>query len=60
MELTLTEKEARTLRNFLRDHLQTFKFEVARTDVRDLRHSFLEQQELVERILQELEREVKD
>jgi hypothetical protein len=60
MQLTLTEKEARTLRDFLRDHLHTLKFEVARTDVKDMRHRFLEQQEVVERLLDDLEREVKD
>lgn len=60
MQLTLTDKDARALRDFFRDHLHTLKFEVARTDVKDLRHNFMEQQEIVERLLEQLEREVKD
>jgi GTPase Era involved in 16S rRNA processing len=58
MELTLTENDARTLRDFLRDHLQEVKFEVARTEKKDLRHTLLARQELVERILAVLDREL--
>lgn len=58
MELTLTENDARMLRDFLRDHLQDVRFEVARTEAKDLRHTLLARQELVERILAVLEREL--
>ncbi len=58
MELTLSENDARMLRDFLRDHLQDVKFEVARTEVKDLRHTLLARQELVERILGVLDREL--
>lgn len=58
MLLTLTDRDARTLRDFLRDHLQALKFEVARTEVQSLRHTLLEREELVERLLILLDREV--
>jgi hypothetical protein len=58
MELTLTEDDARMLREFLRDHLPALKFEVARTEVKSLRHTLLVRQELIERILALLDREV--
>ena len=58
MELTLTEGDARTLRDFLRDHLPDLRFEVARTEVKSLRHILLVRQELIERILALLDREV--
>lgn len=57
MELTLTEDDARTLRDYLRDHLPDLRFEVARTEVKSLRHSLLVRQELIERILALLDRE---
>jgi hypothetical protein len=60
MLLTLTESDARTLRDFLRDHLQGLKFEVARTEVKSFRHTLLERQELIERLLALLDREVQD
>jgi len=58
MELTLTEDDARTLRDFLRDHLPDLRFEVARTEVKSLRHTLLLRQELIERILALLDREM--
>jgi hypothetical protein len=60
MQITFTDSEARTLRDFLRDHLQALKFEVARTDVKSLRHTLLERQELIERLLALLDRGVQD
>jgi hypothetical protein len=60
MQITFTDSEARTLRDFLRDHLQDLKFEVARTDVKSLRHTLLERQELIERLLALLDRGVQD
>ena len=39
MELTLTEDDARTLRDFLRDHLNDLKWEVVRTEAESFRQS---------------------
>ena len=58
MELTLSEDDGRTLRDFLRDHLPDIKFEVARTEAKSLRHTLLMRQELIERILALLDQEV--
>ena len=58
MQLALTDDEARTLRDFLRDHFHDLQFEVARTDVRDFRRNLLARQELIERLLGVLEREL--
>lgn len=60
MELALTEDEARTLRDYLRDQLPELKFEVARTEAKNFRHSILARQELIERLLGELDRAVQD
>jgi hypothetical protein len=58
MELTLNDDDARLLRDFLRDHFHDLQLEVARTEVKDLRHLLLARQDLVERLLARLEREV--
>jgi hypothetical protein len=58
VELSLTEDDARTLKDFLRDHLQALQFEVARTETKDLRHILLARQELIERLLALLEQKV--
>lgn len=60
MELILTDDEARTLRDFLHDHLQDLQFEVARTDTRTVRHILLARQELIERLLALLNEKCKD
>ena len=60
MELTLTEDDARTLRDFLRDHLNDLKWEVARTEAKDFRHILSVRQELIERLLAVLDQEVDD
>lgn len=59
MELILNEQDARTLRDFLRDHFHDLQFEVARTEAKDLRHILLARQELIERLLTLLEREIR-
>ena len=51
VQLTLTEDDARILRDFLSDHMQALQFEVARTETKDLRHVLVARQELIERIL---------
>ncbi len=58
MQLNLTEKDARTLKGFLSDHFQDLQLEVARTEAKDFRHLLLARQELVERLLAQLEKEV--
>ena len=58
MQLTLTEDDARTLRDFLRDHLNDLKWEVVRTEEKSFRHILSVQQELIERLLEVLDREV--
>lgn len=59
MELILSDDDARMLLDFLRDHLREVEFEVARTDAKDLRHVLLGRQELVKRLVAELERKVR-
>ncbi|HET7600896.1 MAG TPA: hypothetical protein VFK09_11415 [Gemmatimonadales bacterium] len=56
MQLTLTEHEAEILRGLLHDYLPDLRREVARTDEHELRHLFVQRQELAERLLGELER----
>ena len=59
MELVLTDNEARTLRDLLSDHLHDLRLEVARTEAKEFRHTLLERQELVERLLAQLEQSVR-
>ena len=54
MDFTLTNREVEILRGLLHDYLPEFKREVARTDQHELRHLFVERQELVERLLAQL------
>lgn len=54
MRLDLTEYEVDLLRDLLHDYLPDLKREVARTDQHDLRHLYVERQELVERLLEQL------
>ena len=51
MQLTLTNREVEILRGLLHDYLPDLKREVARTEQHELRHLFVERQELVERML---------
>jgi hypothetical protein len=56
MELHLNSEDARLLHDLLEDYLPTLRMEVARTDVRDLRHELVLRQELVERLIARLTR----
>lgn len=58
MELTLTDHDARTLRDLLNDYIRDLRREVARTDAKEFRHMLVLRQELAERLLAQLEREV--
>ena len=51
MQLTFTRREVEILRGLLQDYLPDLKREVARTEQHELRHLFVERQELVERML---------
>lgn len=55
MELILSDDDARTLRDLLSDHLRDLRREVARTDAKEFRHAIVLRQELVERLLAQLE-----
>jgi hypothetical protein len=54
MMLDLTDLDARMLRELLQDYLPDLKREVARTDVKTLRHELVQRQELCERLLDRL------
>jgi hypothetical protein len=54
MQLTLTEHESDLLRRLFEDYLPALQREVARTERRELRHTLVERQELVERLLHQL------
>jgi hypothetical protein len=57
MQLMLSDGEAVLLRDLLADYLPTLRREVARTEQHDLRHLMVERQDLVERLIEELERQ---
>ena len=54
MNLTLSDADARTLRDLLDDYLHEFRIEVARTEAKEFRHSLVLRLELVERLLAQL------
>jgi hypothetical protein len=54
MQLELTDDDARMLRELLQDYLPEIKREVARTDVKTLRHELVLRQEMVERLMDRL------
>jgi hypothetical protein len=57
MQLTLSSDEALLLRDLLADYLPALRREVARTEQHDLRHLMVQRQELVERLVDELQRQ---
>jgi hypothetical protein len=59
MELTLSDEEARVLRDLLADYLPQLKMEVARTEVIDMRHQLAERREMCEWLLGLLDRVLK-
>jgi len=54
MILELSDADAQELHELLHDYLPELKREVARTDVRTLRHELAQRQEMCERLLTEL------
>jgi hypothetical protein len=57
MQLTFAPEEAVLLRDLLADYLPALRREVARTEQHDLRHLMVQRLELVERLVDELERQ---
>jgi hypothetical protein len=57
MQLNLSSGEAILLRDLLADYPPALKREVARTEQHELRHLMVQRQELVERLVDELERQ---
>ena len=57
MQLTLSSDEAVLLRDLLADYLPALRREAARTEQHDLRHLMIQRQALVERLMDELERQ---
>jgi len=55
MQLVLSDAETVLLRGLLADYLPSLRREVARTEQHDLRHLFVQRQDLVERILEQLD-----
>jgi len=55
MQLTVSLAEAILLHDLLADYLPALRREVARTEQHDLRHLMVQRQELVERLVDELE-----
>ncbi len=57
MQLTLSSEEAIVLRDLLADYLPALRREVARTEQHDLRHLMVQREDLVERLVEQLERQ---
>jgi hypothetical protein len=55
VQVTLNDRESAILHDLLHDYLPDLKREVARTEQHELRHLYVERQELVEQLLNQLE-----
>ena len=54
MNVQLSDEEVQTLRSLLHDYLPGLKFEVARTDEKQMLHALVKRQTLCERLIEEL------
>jgi len=54
MNVQLSDEEVQTLQTMLHDYLPELKFEVARTDEKEIRHVLIKRQTLCERLIEEL------
>jgi hypothetical protein len=54
MNLQLSDDEVETLGGLLHDYLPGLKFEVARTDEKEMLHALVKRQTLCERLIEEL------
>jgi hypothetical protein len=54
MNLQLSDDEVQTFREMLHDYLPGLKFEVARTDQKEILHVLVKRQNLCERLVEEL------
>ena len=55
MQITITDHEARILREALTSYLPELRREVARTDAKDYRHALVEREDMLEALLRRLE-----
>jgi hypothetical protein len=55
MQLLLSDYETILLRDLLADYLPALKREAARTEQHDLRHLMVQRQDLVERLVEQLD-----
>jgi len=58
MQVDLTTEEAATLKALLRDCIPDLKREIARADDRQFRHELVQREELCERLIARLDRDV--
>jgi hypothetical protein len=54
MNVQLSDDEVQTLQAMLHDYLPGLKFEVARTDEKEIRHVLIKRQTLCERLIEVL------
>lgn len=55
MQLVLSDDEAVLLRGLLSDYLPELRREAARTEQRELRHLMVQRQDLLERVIEQLD-----
>src|SRR5512140_2670982 len=55
MNITVSDADVRTLREFLHDHFRDLQLEIAGTDAKEFRHVLLRQQAAIERLLEQLD-----
>jgi hypothetical protein len=54
MQLTLTDQDARLLRDLLQDYRPALQFEAARTEAKEMRHQLVLREELIGRLISAL------